>query len=300
MNKMSKIKSYDSNKWFDFNNYTLLTIMTLITLYPLIFVISASISDPMEVYQGNMWLLPKGITMEGYIRIFKESQIWIGYKNTIIYTIVGTAINIFMTICAAYPLSRKDLVGKNLIVTYMTITMFFGGGLIPTYLLIKNLNMLNSIWVMVLPGAVSFWNIIITRTYIQTNIPEELRESAMIDGCTNIRYLLKILLPLSAPILAVMTLFYAVGHWNAFFNALIYITDEAKFPLQLVLRRILISSQATDGASVNDLSSLIEKQRISDLIKYCVIVVGSAPVLILYPMLQKYFAKGIMIGSVKG
>lgn len=275
----------------------LIVIIILIVLYPLIFVVSASLSNPMKIMQGEVWLLPKEFTLSSYEKVFRDPSILTGYRNTILYTVVGTAINLVMTIMGAYPLSRKDLYGRGLITAIFTFTMFFSGGLIPTYLLIKNLGMLNTFWVMVIPNAVAMYNMIIMRTFFQNTIPVELLEAASIDGCSNLRFLLKIVLPLSTPIIAVMVLFYGVGHWNAFFNALIYLTDEKKYPLQLILREILLQSQVQE---MTDMENYQEQLMQAEGIKYAVIIVSSLPVLMLYPFLQRYFVKGVMIGAIKG
>ncbi|MDK8181984.1 carbohydrate ABC transporter permease [Paenibacillus sp. UMB4589-SE434] len=280
-------------------NYVLLTILTVIVLYPLLFVLSASISDPEHVLRGDVWLIPKGFNLEAYTKIFQNKDILLGYGNTILYTLIGTAINLVMTVCAAYPLSRKDFAGRGMITGMIVFTMFFGGGLIPTYLLIKNLNMLDSLWVMVIPNAVSVWNIIIMRTFFQQSIPGELQESAMIDGCNHFQTLFRIVLPLSMPIIAVMILFYAVGHWNSYFNALIYLTSKDKFPLQLILREILIQSDSGEFIKLTSESAVRMKMSVEGL-KYAVLVVANLPMLILYPFLQRYFVKGIMIGALKG
>jgi len=284
---------------FNLINYTLLTVLTLIVLYPLVFVLSASISNPEHVLRGEMWLIPKGFNLDAYTKIFQNKDILLGYSNTILYTVIGTALNVVMTICAAYPLSRRDLAGRGLVTGLIVFTMFFGGGLIPTYLLIKNLNMLDTLWVMIIPNAVSVWNIIIMRTFFQQSIPGELQESAMIDGCTHIQTLLRIVLPLSMPIIAVMVLFYAVGHWNSYFNALIYLTTKEKFPLQLILREILIQSDSGEFVKLTSESAVRMKMSVEGL-KYAVLVVANLPMLILYPFLQRYFVKGIMIGALKG
>lgn len=284
---------------FNLVNYTLLTLLTLIVLYPLVFVLSASISNPEHVLRGEMWLIPKGFNLDAYTKIFQNKDILLGYSNTILYTVIGTALNVVMTICAAYPLSRRDLAGRGLVTGLIVFTMFFGGGLIPTYLLIKNLNMLDTLWVMIIPNAVSVWNIIIMRTFFQQSIPGELQESAMIDGCTHIQTLLRIVLPLSMPIIAVMVLFYAVGHWNSYFNALIYLTTKEKFPLQLILREILIQSDSGEFVKLTSESAVRMKMSVEGL-KYAVLVVANLPMLILYPFLQRYFVKGIMIGALKG
>lgn len=284
---------------FNILNYTILILVTLIVLYPLLFVLSASFSDPQTVLRGEMLLWPKGFNLNSYVKIFQNQDIISGFTNTLIYTSLGTLINLTMTILAAYPLSRKDFVGRNAIMALLVFTMFFSGGLIPTYLLIKNLGMLNSLWVMIIPNAVSIWNIIIMRTFFQQSIPNELQEAATIDGCSNIKILTRIILPLSMPIIAVTILFYAVGHWNAFFNALLYLSDKEKFPLQLILREILIQGQTNDMVKMST-ESAIKQQREVEGIKYAVLVVANLPVLALYPFLQRYFVKGVMIGAIKG
>ncbi|MFD0871829.1 Inner membrane ABC transporter permease protein ycjP [Chlamydia abortus] len=279
--------------------YAILTVILLIILYPLVFVVSASISDPLSVTKGEMWLFPKNLSFIGYELIFANKEIWIGYKNTIIYTVVGTSVNLIMTIMAAYPLSRKDFAGRNVITGYIVFTMFFSGGLIPTYLLVKNLGMINSMWALIIPGAVSVWNIIIMRTFFQTSIPNEIQESAAIDGCSNLQTLWKIVLPLSMPVIAVMILFYSVGHWNAYFNALIYLNDRDKYPLQLFLREILIKSEVDNMAGGMDLS--VQKHLMeAEAIKYAIVIVANLPVLAVYPFLQKYFTKGFLVGAIKG
>ncbi|CAH8706310.1 carbohydrate ABC transporter permease [Paenibacillus thiaminolyticus] len=284
---------------FDVVNYVLLTLVMLIVLYPLLFVLSASVSNPETVLRGEMWLIPKQINFDAYAKIFQNKDILLGYGNTILYTLLGTAINLIMTICAAYPLARKDFLGRGLITGMIVFTMFFGGGLIPTYLLIKNLNMLDTLWVMVIPNAVAVWNIIIMRTFFQQSIPGEIQEAAMIDGCSHMQTLLRIVLPLSMPIIAVMVLFYAVGHWNSYFNALIYLSSKDKFPLQLILREILIQSDSGDMIKLTSESAVKMKMSVEGL-KYAVLVVANLPMLVLYPFLQRYFVKGIMIGALKG
>lgn len=296
----NKISQTRVDKNFDIINYFILFVISMMFIYPLIFIVSASISDPNLVWRGEVWLLPKNITFNGYIGILKNNDIWMGYRNTIFYTILGTLISLFLTVTAAYPLSRKDFAPRNIVMAIYTFTMFFGGGLIPTYLLVKNLNLVNTIWVMVIPGAVSIMNIIITRTYFQNSIPSEIQEAAEIDGCTNMKFLISIVLPLSKPILAVMTLFYAVGQWNAFFPALIYISKHDLQPLQIVLRNILLQSQMTADMVSTDPMLAAEQLKTSESIKYGVIIVSTLPVLLLYPFIQKYFIKGVMIGSIKG
>lgn len=284
---------------FDAINTLLLVLITVIVLYPLVFVLSASISDPSVVARGQLWLLPKGINFAGYERVFQNKEILTGYMNTIVYTLLGTVINLVLTICAAYPLSRPDFRGRNVITAIIVFTIFFSGGLIPSYLLVKNLGMLNSIWALIIPNAISVYNVIIMRTFFQSSIPQEIQEAASIDGCNNFRILLRVVLPLSMPIIAVMILFYAVGHWNAFFNALIYLSDRAKYPLQLILREILIQGQMAAMIDMAD-DSLAKKLMEVEVIKYAVVVIANLPVLLLYPLLQKYFVKGVMIGALKG
>ncbi|WP_145040790.1 carbohydrate ABC transporter permease [Paenibacillus sp. Y412MC10] len=297
MSKPSTVKEASSERLFDILIYAIAAIIIVIVLYPLLFIVSASFSDPARVLNGEVWLLPKGVTLDAYENILQNDKIWTGYRNTILYTTVGTAINIIMTILAAYPLSRPDLPGRNGIMVLITLTMFFNGGLIPTYLLVKDLGMVDTMWALIIPGAIATYNLIVMRTYFQSSIPWELQEAAHIDGCSNWRLLFSIILPLSKPILAVMVLFYAVGHWNSFFNALIYIRNEDLHPLQLVLREILLISQsdAVDGSVGLEKSILL-----AESIKYAVIIVSSLPVLLMYPLVQRHFVKGVMIGSIKG
>ncbi|NIK78574.1 putative aldouronate transport system permease protein [Paenibacillus castaneae] len=284
---------------FDLFNYSILTIGMLLILYPLFFVLIASFSDPNYIYSGDVWLFPKGFTVDGYQRIFNDASIWIGYGNSMLYATLGTLISVSFTLLAAYPLSRKDFVGRNLFMWFFMLTMFFSGGLIPTYLLIKDLGMINTIWALVVPGAAGVFNIIIVRTFFQSTIPDEMREAAFIDGSTNTNFFFQFVIPLSKPIIAVMVLFHVVGFWNGFFDALIYLNEEVKYPLQLVLRNILVQNQVNSNMMV-DVESYAAKLRVTELIKYGVIIVASLPLLILYPFLQRYFVKGVMIGSIKG
>ncbi|KOY13692.1 carbohydrate ABC transporter permease [Paenibacillus xylanivorans] len=300
----SAVKESRSDKLFLWCNYIYLTIALVIVLYPLLYIISASISDPKFVSSGEMWLLPKGITFEGYARVFENTNIWIGYKNTIIYTVVGTLVNLMVTLPAAYALSRSDFVGRGFFMAMFMVTMFFSGGLVPSYLLVKDLGMVNSMWALILPGAASIWNIIVCRTFFQSTIPKELQEAAHIDGCTNTRLFIRIVLPLSMPIIAVMALFYGVGHWNSYFSAMIYLNDSSKYPLQLFLRQILVLQEmAAQGGGAIDTSSataMNSKAEIAALVKYAVIIVSTLPIIAIYPFLQRYFVQGVMIGSVKG
>lgn len=302
---MSAIKESRSDAVFKFFVHLFLFIILVIVLYPLIYIISASVSDPTAVNSGQMWLLPKGFTLEGFKVVFEHEQIWTGYMNTIFYTVLGVSINLAITLPAAYALSRKNLPGRNLIMILFVFTMFFSGGLVPTYLLVKNLGMIDTVWSLVLPNAAAIWNIIVCRTFYQVTIPKELEEAAIIDGCSTTKLFLKVVTPLSMPIIAVMALFYGVGHWNEYFSALIYLNDQAKYPLQMVLREILviqeISTQTTDPAALaRDAEVMNQKMDTAAIMKYAVIIVSTLPMLIVYPFLQRYFVKGVMIGSLKG
>ena len=300
MKTRNSIKQRKSDNVFDIINITLLIILAFIFIYPLWFILIASISDPNEIWSGNVILFPKGVSFTGYERILQQSDIWIGYRNSIFYTIVGVCISLFMTVSAAYPLSRKDFKARNLLMGIYAFTMFFTGGLIPSYLLVKGLGMIDSVWAILLPSCISVYNVIVTRTYFQNSIPHELYEAAAIDGCTNFKYLLSVVLPLSKPILAVMALFYGVSKWNEFFNALIYLSSREKFPLQLFLKELLVQSQITSEITGVDQRWAVEQMRLSESIKYGVIVVASLPVLMIYPFVQKHLVKGIMVGSIKG
>lgn len=269
-----------------------------IVIYPLIYVLSASFSSGDAVMAGKVYFLPVNLSVEGYKMVFQDQNIIIGFKNSIIYTSVGTAINMVMTILIAFPLSRRKLPGRKLIMFIVTFTMFFSGGLIPTFLVVEKLRMVDTLWAMVIPTAVSTFNLIIMRTYFESSIPEEMSESAALDGCNNFHFLISIVLPLSAPIIAVLILYYAVGHWNQYFNALIYLRSNTKISLQLALRSILLANQMTSGGT--DSGGFGEMAKIGLTVKYAVIVVSSIPVIIMYPFIQKYFVKGVMIGAIKG
>ncbi|NGP45437.1 carbohydrate ABC transporter permease [Bacillaceae bacterium SIJ1] len=288
-----------ADRLFDMANIVFFCILLLVILYPLYFIIIASISDPDAVNQGLTFLLPKDITFEGYKSIFQDARIWQGFMNSFVYMIVGTIIKLSLTITAGYALSRHDLIGRNFFMMMIVFTMFFQGGLIPTYLLVQGLGIDNSLWAMVLPGAVNVFQLIIARTFFQFSIPEELREASFIDGCSNWKFFFKIVIPLSMPIIAVVGLFSAVGEWNAYFPALVYLRDEALHPLQLILRSILIQSEA-QSAMLDDSLDAQLYLKAAEQIKYGVIIVASLPMLILYPFVQKYFVHGVMIGSVKG
>ncbi|WP_284645336.1 carbohydrate ABC transporter permease [Paenibacillus silviterrae] len=285
--------------WLERSILAVLSVITVIVLYPLLFVLVASVSSPEAVMRGEVWLWPKQLTWVGYEKVFENKDVLTGYMNTILYTVVGTAVNLVMTIAAAYPLSRKDFDGRNVITALIVFTMFFSGGMIPTYLLVKQLGMLNSFWALIIPSAVSVWNIMIMRTFFQTGIPYEMQEAAAMDGCSNFKTLTRIVLPLSLPILAVMVLFYSVGHWNSYFSAMIYLNDRDKYPLQLFLREILVQGQMNEMIGVGD-DTLLKTMMDAEAVKYAIVIVANLPILTLYPFLQKYFVKGVMIGAIKG
>ena len=278
--------------------YIMLGLILIIVIYPLIYVLSSSFSSGRAVSNGLVVLLPVEPTTLGYDIVFSYKQVWTGFKNAIIITVVGTAIDLFVTTLAAYPLSRKDLMFKKVYMTYFMICMFIGGGIIPTYILIANLKLTNTLWSVILSGCLGITNMIIMRTYFINSIPYELFEAARIDGITDIGYLLKIVLPLSKAIMAVITLYYTVGHWNSYFSAMLYIRDRSLLPLQVVLRDILNASKV-DLSQIDDAESLERLQAAADLMKYSLIVISSVPMLVAYPFVQKYFEKGVMIGSVK-
>jgi len=294
---MKKSKKTGSERIFDFFVYGVAILLILLIIYPLWFVIIASFSDPADVGNGNVWLWPNEWRLDGYIRLFEQSLFWRGYLNTILYTIVGTAVALFVNIPAGYALSRKDLHGRKWLALLFIIPMFVSGGLIPIYLTIKNVGLLDTFWVMVIPFAVSSYNIIVARTFFNNSIPAGLWEAAQIDGCGTIRYFFSMVLPLSKAILAVIGLWTAVGIWNSWFNALIYLTNDNLQPLQLILRRLLISNQLLQTQATGELASQLRAT--ADMMKYAAIVVSTAPIMMLYPFLQKYFNQGVMIGALK-
>ena len=260
----------------------------------------ASISDPYEVYGGQTFLLPSKITFEGYLRVFQEESIARGYLNSIYYTILGTVVSVALIITTGYCVSKKTLPFRKAIMVFYVFTMYFNGGLIPTYLVVSKLGMLNSVWALILPGGVAVFNVIVARTFFESSIPEDLYEAAAIDGSSNLRTFVRIALPLAKPILAVMVIFTMVAYWNDWFTALIYMNEKSKYPLQLALRQVLIQSQATATMMGNMDGGYAEANKITELIKFASIVVGSVPMLIAYPFVQKYFEKGFMAGAVKG
>lgn len=296
---MKGLKRTKGDRTFTLVNNSLLAIILIIVLYPLIYVLSSSFSSTRAVLGGRVWLWPVDFSLLGYRSVFEYRQIWLGYGNTIFYTFFGTIINVGLTILAAYPLSRKDLYGRNFFMFLITFTMIFNGGLIPRYLLIRRLGMINTRWVMMIPNAIAAWNIIITRTYYQNTISNELLEAAHLDGCSDVRFLWSIVLPLSGAITAVNTLFYSVAHWNAFFNAFIFLNDKNLFPLQIVLREILIMNDI-EAEIIQDAVDQVAREGLRELLKFSLIIVASLPVLCAYPFVQKYFVRGVMIGSIKG
>ncbi|MEG1686314.1 MAG: carbohydrate ABC transporter permease [Angelakisella sp.] len=284
---------------FDVITVLFLGALLLIIAYPLYFVLIASISDPYEVLNGNVLFLAKGINFDAYKRIFQDKTIWIGYFNTFAYTVCGTMFNVALTMMIAYPLSRKNFSGRKTIMTLLIITMYFGGGMIPTYMLVNKLQLRNTFWVMIVLGAVSVYNIIIARTFLESNISTELEEAASIDGCSQLKFFTSMVIPLSKSVIAILVLYYAVAHWNDYMRGLLYLDKAEKFPLQLVIRSILLQTK-TVAADTMDVFELDARMKLAESIKYGVIIISSLPVLVLYPFVQKHFVKGVMIGSVKG
>lgn len=277
----------------------LMAALLIVVLYPLIYVVSSSFSAPNAVLNGQVVFLPVDPNVEGYRAVMQYPMVLDGYRNSIAYTILGTLINVSLTMMCAYGLSRKNLPLRNLFMFLFTFTMYFSGGLIPNYLLMRDLRLIDTIFAIILPGAISTYNMIIARTFIQSSIPSEMLEAARVDGCSDARYFFQMVLPLSKAILAVISLYYAVGHWNAWFDAFIYLNTREKYPLQLILREILISNQLDNSLSM-DADARRKMQGMVDLMKYSLIVISSLPVMFLYPLVQKYFIKGVMIGSLKG
>ena len=293
------VKNKNGDKLFYVVCYAIIILLTLSVLYPVIFILSASFSSPAALARGSVFLWPVDFSLEGYKTLFMYKKVWIGYRNTIFYVIIGTSINVILTMICAYPMARKDLWGRSLLSFLFTFTMLFSGGMIPNYLLVRGLGMVDTVWSMVIPGAMSVYNMIVARTFIQSNIPEELLEATRIDGCDDIRFFFKMVLPLSKAIISVLVLWYAVGHWNAYFNAFLYLYNENLYPLQIFLRDILVNSTFSVDMMM-DAEEAANLQYLKLLLKYALIVVSTAPLLTVYPFVQKYFVKGVMIGSVKG
>ena len=301
--KTKPVKRCREDVIFDTVIFIILTLILFVVAYPLYWVIISSFSNPTAVSAGKVLLRPIGFTLKGYAEVFKNSQVMRGFFNSIVITFVGVCVNLAVTLPTAYALSRDNFSGKKPITVFYMITMFFGGGMIPTYLVVKNMHLLNTIWALVLPGCLSVYNMIVARTFFKSNISEELYEAGEIDGCTQSRFFFQIALPLSKAIIAIMVLYYGVGHWNSYFSALLYISDQDKYPLQLVLRNILITNQTALSQTATTAAAraaLQEQQQLIDVMKYSLIIISSVPVLIMYPLVQKHFVKGVMIGSVKG
>lgn len=278
----------------------IIALIVAIVIYPLWFVVIASFSDPGIVASGKLSILPQGVRLSGYEMIFRDERIWNGYKNSIIYSVLGTALNLVVTIPAAYALSRPEFRARRVILLLFAVTMFFSGGLIPSYLLYKSLGLLNTMWVFILPGAVSVFNLLIARSFFESSIPEELFDAARVDGLSYAGFFRRIVLPLSTAIIAVIGLYYFVGHWNNFFTGLVFVRDAKKLPLQNILQSILLANQSVAGQVSSGGEAAQQLQQLADQIKFGVIIVSSLPLLVIYPFLQKYFNKGVMIGAVKG
>lgn len=292
-----KKRSFVDNSFY-FIGFLLLGAFVLAIIVPIVYVLIASFMDPTVLQNQGISFDFSKWTIEAYKRVFENRMIWVGFKNSILYSVTFTALSVGITILAAYPMSKKDLVGKKIFNTFFVITMFFGGGLIPTYLLISDLNMLDTIWAIILPNAFNVWNMILARTYYQS-IPAELREASAVDGASEVLHYFKVLLPVCKPIIAVLALYQFVGMWNSYFDPMIYLSNADMQPLQLVLRSILIQNTPEPGM-IADITSMAELAKIAELLKYSTIVVSSLPLLVMYPFFQKYFDKGIMVGSVKG
>ena len=296
---MSKQYRSLADRSFDMLILFVLWAALLLVIYPIVYIVSASFSLPSAVLTGKVWLFPVEPSLISYATVFRNKQILSGYGNSVIYTVFGTAISVMLTLMAAFPTSRKSFYGRKVIMGIFLFTMLFSAGLVPTYLWIKTVNMLDTRWAMILPNALSIWLVIIAKSFIEQNIPAELYEAAEIDGCHDLHVFVRVVIPLSGPIIAVVALNYAVGIWNSYYDALIYLTDSSKFPLQIILRNILILNKF-DVTTVSDYEAISRKQGLADAIKYALIVVSSAPLLMIYPFIQKYFIKGIMVGSIKG
>ena len=281
--------------------YLFLLVFTGCILYPLLYVVSCSFSSPEALIQGRVFFLPVEPGLQGYTAVFNNNRVWSGYGNTILYTVTGTVVATAVTMIASFVLSRREFPLRKFLTAFFMVTMFIGGGTIPMYLWLKTMHMLNTIWALVLPGAVSVWMVIVGKTFLQSTVPEELFEATCLDGGSYIQYFVRVVLPLSKPIIAVMALNFALGHWNSYYSALIYLKSAEKYPLQIVLRDILIQNSVDLASMVGtDINSQLHQQYLSALLKYSLIIVSSLPLLIVYPFLQKYFIKGTMIGSVKG
>ncbi len=298
MPKSARISTLDDRIYYSLTYFYVL-LLTVSVLYPLVYILSSSFSSAQAVSLGRVVLWPVDWSVAGYTAVFKNARVFIGYRNTIFYTLAGTTVNILMTLICAYPLARKKLPHRKLLTFIFTFTMLFSGGMIPSYILMRDLKLINTVWVLVIPGAISVYNMIVTRTFFQTTISDELLEAAQIDGCNDIRFFTQFVLPLSKAIIAVIGMMYAVEHWNAYFNAFIYLSRRELYPLQIFLREILVMNQI-NASDIVDPETAIAQQGMADLLKYSLIVVSAGPILCVYPFIQKYFVRGIMIGSLKG
>ncbi|MDQ0877224.1 putative aldouronate transport system permease protein [Paenibacillus sp. V4I3] len=298
MNTMkTTIRESVGDKLFLISIYVILSLLLVVVLYPLIYIFSSSFSSPSAVTSGRVWLWPVEFSLKGYATLIENPKVVTGYANSLFYTAAGTIISVALTIMIAYPLSRKTLFGRNMLMMLITFTLLFSGGLIPTYLVVKQMGLIDTRWALLIPNAIWVWQVIIARTFFQSSIPDELIDASAIDGCSDLRFMWSVVVPLSKPIIAVLFLMYAVGQWNAYFDALIYLKTANLFPLQLILRSIIIlnnSSNATDALK------LVERQQLAELLKYCLIIVATLPVLIIYPFVQRFFVQGMLVGSVKG
>jgi putative aldouronate transport system permease protein len=293
-----RIREPRTDRIFLFCVYLLLSVFLLVVLLPLLYIVASSFSSPEAVSSGRVLFWPVDFSLRGYNAVFQNPQIVQGYLNSLFYTVVGTIVSVTMTIAIAYPMSRRTLVGRNVVMTAILFTMLFTGGLIPTYLVVQSVGLLDTRWALIIPQAIGVWQVIIARTYFRTAIPDELVEASQLDGCGDLRFLWSVVIPLAKPMIAVVALMYAIMQWNSYFDALIYLKNPDLFPLQLVLRNILILN--TTGGGAVDASVVIQRQQLADLLKYSLIVVASVPVLLIYPFVARYFTKGILIGAVKG
>jgi putative aldouronate transport system permease protein len=293
-----RIRESRTDRMFMFCVYLLLTVFLAVVIFPLLYIVASSFSSPEAVSAGRVLFWPVEFSLRGYNAVFENPQIIRGYANSLFYTVVGTLVSVVTTIAIAYPMSRRTLVGRNLVMSLIVFTMLFTGGLIPTYLVVQQVGLLDTRWALIVPQAIGVWQVIIARTYFRTVIPEELVEASQLDGCGDLRFLWSVVIPLAKPMIAVIALMYAITQWNSYFDALIYLKNPDLFPLQLVLRNILILN--TYGGGAIDASVVLQRQQLADLLKYSLIVVASVPVLLIYPFVARYFTKGIMIGAVKG